>query len=67
MSTTLYRWQLSWIINVDQRLYFAATLFYKLNQSGQPAYLAKGTPHYNSERHLSWNFEKFWKVFRHAK
>ena len=37
---TPYRHQLSWITNVDRRLYFAATLFYKLNQSGQPTYLA---------------------------
>ena len=37
---TPYRRQLSWITNVDRRLYFAATLFYKLNQSGQPAYHA---------------------------
>ena len=41
---TPYRRQLSWITNVDRRLYFAATLFYKLNQSGQPAYLANQRP-----------------------
>ena len=35
-----YRRELSWITNVDRRLYFAATLFYKLKQSGQPDYLA---------------------------
>ena len=35
-----YRRQLSWITNVDRRLYFDTTRFYKLNQSSQPAYLA---------------------------
>ena len=37
---TTHRRQLSWITDVDRRLYFAATLFYKLNQTGQPDYLA---------------------------
>ena len=37
---TPYRRKLGWTTNIDRRLYFAAILFYKLNQSGQPAYLA---------------------------
>ena len=38
--TTLYRRKLGWTTNIDRRLYFAAILFYKLNQCGQPAYIA---------------------------
>ena len=37
---TQYRRQLGWTTHVDRRLYFAATMFYKINQSGQPNYLA---------------------------
>ena len=37
---TPYRRKLGRITNVDRRLYFAAILFYKLNQCSQPAYLA---------------------------
>ena len=41
---TQYRRQLSWISHVDCRFYFSATMFYKINQkinqSGQPNYLA---------------------------
>ena len=37
---TSYRRKLGWTTNVDRRLYFAAILFNKLNQCGQPAYLA---------------------------
>ena len=35
-----YRRKLGWTTNIHRRLYFAAILFYKLNQCGQPAYLA---------------------------
>ena len=35
-----YRRQLDWTTHVDRRLYFAATMFYEINQSGQPNYLA---------------------------
>ena len=37
---TYYRRQLGWTTHVDRRLYFAATMFYKINQSVQPIYLA---------------------------
>ena len=37
---TQYRRQLGWTTHVDRRFYFAATMFYKINQSGQPNYLA---------------------------
>ena len=37
---TYYRPQLGWTTHVDRRLYFAVTIFYKINQGGQPNYLA---------------------------
>ena len=37
---TQYRRQQGWTSHVDRRLYFAATMFYKINRSGQPNYLA---------------------------
>ena len=37
---TQYRRQLGWTTHVDRRFYFAATMFLKINQSGQPNYLA---------------------------
>ena len=37
---THYRRQLGWPIHVDRRLYFAATMFYKIDQGGQHNYLS---------------------------
>ena len=36
---TQYRRQLGWTTHIDCRFYLAATMFYKINQSGQPNYL----------------------------
>ena len=41
---TPYRRPICWITNVDRRLYFAANMFYKLNQYGQSPYLANFFP-----------------------
>ena len=37
---THYRRQLGWTTHVYRRLYFADTMFYKIDQGGQPNYLA---------------------------
>ena len=47
---TQYTRQLGWTTYVDRRFYFAATIFYKINRSGQLNYLANFFLQRNSNR-----------------